>query len=123
MVLPSRHTLPMTLASKKTHLDCPVCRGRVPLCDFRGDTHLQCPTCQAELVLVLRRNWLYTSICVAAGFLAAYFQGLQNPVFFMCALVYSGVLIIVAAPILAPLFPPKLKRAEPQIQTLRISPK
>jgi hypothetical protein len=72
---------------------------------------------------VLGHNWLYTAICVAGGFIVAYFQGLQNPALLMYAIMYSGVLVVMAAPILAPFFPPKLKLASEQIQTLRISKK
>lgn len=105
---------------KGFQLNCPACKQPVHLKEFSGELRLRCPTCDADLVLVLGHNWLYTTICIAAGFGAAYLQGLQNPVFLLLGLVYSGALVVMAAPILAQFFPPKLKLASNHIQTLRI---
>lgn len=105
---------------KRPTLNCPICGQGVVVEDFARDLHVRCPGCEANLVLVLGYNWLYTTICVAVGVIAAYMQGLRNPVFLMRVLIYSAVLVVVAAPVLAPFFPPKLKLASNYVQTLSI---
>ncbi len=119
-----RHALVSLFLWRKSQLNCVVCSTPVPLKDFRGDIHLRCAACGTNLVLRLGHNWLYTTICLAGGFIAAYLQGLQNPLLPLYALMYSGALVIIAAPILAPFFPVKFKRApDDYVQTLRLSAK
>lgn len=104
---------------RKPILSCPKCGQLIPKEQFSEGLPVRCATCGAELVLMLGSNWLYTAICVALGVLAAYLQGLRGPSFFSWSLIYSATLVILAAPILAPFFPPKLKAAREHIQTLR----
>src|SRR5882672_10201809 len=105
---------------KKRQLNCPACDKPVTLEVVPNDFRLRCPTCQAALVIALKHYWLYAPICLTGGLLIAYAQGLQNPLFLMCTLMYSGVITVAAAPILGPLFPLKLELARDYIQTLRI---
>jgi len=72
-------------------------------------------------VIALKHYWLYSPICLTAGLIIAYAQGLQNPLFLMCAFIYWGVITVAASPILGPLFPLKLELARDYIQTLGIS--
>src|SRR5438128_12220830 len=123
MHLRFRNALTTLFLGKKSQLDCVACGRPVSLKDFRGDRHLRCAECGANLVLVLGHNWLYTTICLTGGFATAYLQGLHGPAFLAYALMYSAALVIVAAPIPAPFFPPKLTLDPDSIQTLRIPPK
>jgi len=106
-----KQRLTIRLLRKKQPLDCVACGSPVLIAGFDGNTHLDCPTCGAHLELTLKYNWLYTSICIAAGLSIASVQGLSNPLFIMCALIYSGALVVIAAPVLAPFFRLRLKRA------------
>lgn len=112
-----RRMLVTLSSSKKRPLTCPVCAKPVRLADH-NELRLPCPTCHADLMIRFRHDWLYVPICFAGGLIAAYLQGLHNPLFLMCALMYCGVLVVIAAPLLAPLFPPKLVLTRDYIQTL-----
>jgi endogenous inhibitor of DNA gyrase (YacG/DUF329 family) len=105
---------------KKRQLSCPACGKPVTLEVVPNDFRLRCPTCQAALAIGLKHEWLYAPICFTGGLIIAYAQDLQNPLFLMCTLIYSGIITVVAAPILGPLFPLELQLARDYIQTLRI---
>src|SRR5882724_2033166 len=96
------NTLTTLFLGKKSQLDCVACGRSVSLKDFQGDLRLRCDGCGANLVLVLGQNWLYTTICLIGGFGTAYLQGVRGPALLAYALMYSGALVIVATPILAP---------------------
>jgi hypothetical protein len=106
--------------SKKGLLNCPACGKPVTFDVVPNDLRLRCPTCQAALVIARKHFWLYSPICFTGGLVIAYAQGLHNPLFLMCAFIYSGVITVIAAPILGPLFPLKLQLARDYLQTLRI---
>ncbi len=76
MPLRFRRALVTLFLSRKPQLSCVVCGRPVPLKEFQGEVRLQCAECGAHLVLTLGYNWLYTTICVAGGFIAAYLQGI-----------------------------------------------
>ena len=105
---------------RKPSLSCPKCGQIIPREQFSDGLRVRCATCGAELVLMLGFNWLYTAICIALGVLAAYLRGLHGPLLFSWSLIYSAMLVVLAAPILAPFFPPKVKLAGDYIKTLRI---
>jgi hypothetical protein len=98
-------------ASRKPELYCPSCKEPIKLQDFGDDLHFRCRKCQAELKVGFRHDWLYVPICFLGGLIAAFVQRLQNPLFIICALIYTGIVVIVAAPVLAPLFPPRIRLA------------
>ena len=106
--------------SKKRLLICPACGKPVTLEVVPNDLRLLCPTCHVGLVIALKYYWLYAPICLTAGLIIAYAQGLQNPLFLLCAFIYWGVITVAAAPILGPLFPLKLQLSRDYIQKLRI---
>ena len=109
---------------KHPGFSCPVCGRTVPLDGPPEDLRLRCPNCDAGLVIGLKRDWLLAPVCLALGLAIAYAQGLSNPEVWIYALIYSGALVFLAIPLLAPFFPLELKRApEDFIQTLGVPPK
>ncbi len=119
-----RQTFGALHLGKKRQLSCPVCTKPALRDHFPYNTRVQCPGCGAKLVVVPTDEWAHTFICIGVGFTIAHLQGLQNPLFFMCAVMYSGALVVIAAPLLGPLlalfFRPKLSVARDYIQTLEI---
>jgi hypothetical protein len=105
---------------KEPRFCCPVCGGPVLPDRTQYNTRVQCAGCAAWLVVVPSHEWLYVFFCLCTGFTIAYLQGLQNPLFVMVSLAYSGAIVVIAAPILAPFIRPKLRVASDYIQKLEI---
>lgn len=106
---------------RKRQLICPACAKPVTLDVVPNDLRLRCPTCHTALMIGLKHFWMYAPMCLTAGLVIAYSQGLQYPLFLMVAFIYWGVITVAAAPIVGPLFPVRLELARDHIQTLGIS--
>jgi hypothetical protein len=115
------HPLATLRLRKGSRLNCPVCCTSVRLEDFGDDIQVRCSGCEVELRLGLQYDWFYIAICVAVGITVAHLQGLRGVLLLMCATGYSGVLVVIGAPILAPFFPVKVKLAPHKyIETLNV---
>jgi hypothetical protein len=97
-------------------LSCPACGMR--LLHIHDSRSFKCPTCEADLVVGFKYNWLYVAICLGGGLIAARVQNLGEPVFVVCALIYSAILLILGARVLLPYFPQKVELARNHVQRL-----
>lgn len=52
-----------------------------------------CPACKAELRVVLKANWAYTVVSLAAGVVIAYLRGNESIILAMWAMVYGVVIL------------------------------
>jgi predicted RNA-binding Zn-ribbon protein involved in translation (DUF1610 family) len=97
---------------------CPVCRSPLTLEEGVVPNPIVCPECGNDLLIRPKRlNWflLISQVC---GFVVAYIQKLEVPVFIVAFPIYGFVVLLALRQFVIPFLPHELVAAHRHIQRL-----
>jgi predicted RNA-binding Zn-ribbon protein involved in translation (DUF1610 family) len=111
------------ISSWKSRADrCPECQSPLKLEEGAVPYPLFCPECGRDLVLRCKHlKWLIL-FSEACGFLVAYVQKLEGPVFLAASLTYGFLFILALRRFVMPLLPHELTPTYRHIQGLGLDP-